>query len=206
MALPGQSTDLAEFLHDVDGYFGHRNVTIEFTEEPAVGDELRVAGWSDWEQTVYLAHVGEIHSGADAAIEPVDASSVEAFARTKLQSFDETEDEPDPAALAYEVSVRRAELRGDGRGLIASVEGQVAAMCAYYSGEDHFVFLLGTRIPCRGRGIASALLRRVLEDAREQNARSVVINTRAGGRPEALYRRLGFSDLVHQRWRFRQPS
>lgn len=198
--------ELSEFLRDVDEHFGDRDITIEFTEEPVVGDDLRAAGWSEWDETVYLAQVGEIHRAGNVTIESVGASAVEAFARTKLQSFDETENEPDPAALDEEVSMRRAELRGDGRGLIASVDGEVAAMCAYYSGEDYFVFLLGTRVPFRGRGIASALLRRVLENARGTNARSVVINTRAGGRPEALYRRLGFSDVVHQRWRFRKPS
>jgi GNAT superfamily N-acetyltransferase len=196
--------DAAAFLRDVESYFGPCDVTIEFTQEPAVKDALLRAGWTDFDETVWLAHTGDFPPTPDVTIETV--SDLEAFARTKLQSFGDTEDEPDASTLANEIASRTAELRGDGRGLVALVDGEVAAMCAYYSGDDYFVFLLGTRLPFRGRGIASAILRRVYEDARASGARSVVINARFGGRPEALYRRLGFCDEVYRQWRFRKPT
>jgi len=45
-------------LRDVDAYFGERDVTIEFTSEPAVKNALISAGWSDFDETVWLAHAG----------------------------------------------------------------------------------------------------------------------------------------------------
>jgi ribosomal protein S18 acetylase RimI-like enzyme len=204
-ATPIDAVDLPAFLTDVEEFFGKRDLTIEFTEPPAAMKALFDAGWSDWDETVYLAHVGELPKTIDVDATRVDDANVEAFARTKLQSFDDTEDDPNPSTLADEVEMRRAELRGEGRGLIAHQDGEPATMCAFYSGEDYFVFLLGTRIPFRGRGIASAVLRHVLEDAQASNARSVVINARAGARPDALYRHLGFTDVVHRRWRLRKP-
>jgi len=198
--------DPGEFLRDVDAYFGDRDITIEFTQEPTVKSELIAAGWSDFDETVWLAHTDAFPPTPSVDIERVGDAALEAFARVKLQSFGETEDEPDASALAVEMSMRKVDLRGDGRGLLAKADGEAAAMCAYYSGEDHFVFLLGTRIPFRGRGIAGAVLHRIVDDARAFGARSVIINARAGGRPEALYRKLGFSDEVYRQWRFRRPS
>ena len=201
-----EPNDVPAFVDDVDGYFGDRDVTIEFTHEPPAKQALIASGWSDFDETVYLAHVGEFPPTPDAVMESVDSSTLEAFARVKLQSFADSDDEPEPSTLTTEVSMRSAELRGDGRGLLATVDGEPASMSAYYSGGDYFVFLLGTRLPFRGRGIASAILRRIVDEARASAARSVVINARAGGRPEALYRGLGFSDEVYRQWRFRRPS
>jgi GNAT superfamily N-acetyltransferase len=133
-------------------------------------------------------------------------TDIERFARVKLQAFGDTEEEPVGTTLSKEIASRRADLRGDGRGLVATADGEIAAMCAYYSGADYFVFLLGTRLPFRGRGIASAVLHHVVEEARASGARSVVINAREGGEPAALYRRLGFTDAVYRQWRFRKPS
>jgi GNAT superfamily N-acetyltransferase len=194
--------EVSEFLRDVDAFFGERSVSIHFDRKPAAGKELVARGWSEEQETVYLAHVGDFPRAADVPIEAVEPSTIEAFARVKLQSFDGSEDEPDPSALDLEIASRRADLRGNGRGLLARVDAQPAAMCAYYSGVDSFVFQLGTRVPFRGRGIASALLARVVEGAHAAGARSVVINARAGGKPEALYRRLGFSDEVYRQWSF----
>ena len=100
--------------------------------------------------------------------------------------------------------MRLAEMRGDGRCLLTRVDGQVASICAYYDGDDYFVFLLATRVPYRHRGLARKLLQHVLHEGRD--ARSVIINAQEGGRPEALYRSMGFTDVVHRRWTFRQPS
>jgi len=197
---------LAEFLRDVDDYFGERDLTIEFTEKPSIKDELISAGWSDFDETVWLAHAGVFPATPPVDIERVGDTTLEQFARMKLQSFGETEDEPDASTLAVEMSMRKVELRGDGRGLLAKADGEATAMCAYYSGEDHFVFLLGTRIPFRGRGIASAVLHQIVDDAHASRARSVIINARAGGRPESLYKNLGFTDEVYRQWRFRSPS
>jgi GNAT superfamily N-acetyltransferase len=196
--------DASELLRDVDAFFGDRPVSLQFTRKPAAREQIVAAGWCDEEETVYLAHVGAFPPTPAFHVEPIEPSTIDAFARVRVQSFADSEDEPDPAALDAEITSRRAELRGDGRGLIARVAAQPAAMCAYYAKLDHFVFLLGTRVPFRGRGIASAILGRVVESAHRAGARSVVINARAGGGPEQLYRRLGFSAEVYRQWTYRR--
>lgn len=155
---------------------------------------------------MYLAHVGDFPPTVDVEVAEADSSTIEDFARAKILAFADSEEEPDRSTLDAEIAMRRAELRGDGRGVVARVGTKTAAMCAYYSGDDYFVFLLGTRVPYRRRGIASALLRHVVDEARAAGARSVVINARAGGRPEALYGSLGFSDEVYRQWSFSKPS
>lgn len=59
-------------------------------------------------------------------------------------------------------------------------------------GAWQMVFGLNTRPDCRGRGYASALLRRVIADAREKRRRGVVLTCKAALLP--FYARLGFSD------------
>jgi ribosomal protein S18 acetylase RimI-like enzyme len=101
--------------------------------------------------------------------------------------------------LDAELVVRRAEMAGQGRALAARLDGEVVAVAAFYEGDDRFIFVLGTRVPFRHLGIGRALLARVVHDPAASRCRSAMINADEGGRPEALYRRLGFTDEVH--WR-----
>jgi ribosomal protein S18 acetylase RimI-like enzyme len=90
-------------------------------------------------------------------------------------------------------------MAGQGRALAARIEGESVAVAAFYEGDDRFIFVLGTRVPFRHRRIGRALLAHVVHDPAASGCRSAVINADEGGRPEALYRRLGFTDEVH--WR-----
>ena len=88
---------------------------------------------------------------------------------------------------------------GQGRFLLARVVGEPASVVAFYEGEDRFVHHLATRVPFRGRGIASRLLWVVLMGARARGCRSTIISAAENGRPVGLYRSLGFTDEVY--WR-----
>ena len=106
-------------------------------------------------------------------------------------------------------SCAAAEMAGQGRALVARLDGQSVAVEAFYEGDDdRFVFVLGTRIPFRHLGIGRALLAHVVHESDASGCRSVMINADEGGRPEALYRRLGFTDEVHWRrpWTRRRSS
>ena len=99
-------------------------------------------------------------------------------------------------------------MAGQGRALAARVKGESVAVAAFYEGDDRFIFVLGTRVPFRHRGIGRTLLAHVVHDPGASGCRSVMINADEGGRPEALYRRLGFTDEVHWRrpWTRRSSS
>jgi GNAT superfamily N-acetyltransferase len=171
-----------------------------------LGPALEERGFEPGLATVFLAYVGEpghfVSGGPDGlAIGDVarDGEELMVWGTAKIQAFADSEAPPVLEALERELAVRRAEMAGQARTSAARLGGEVAAICAFYEGIDRFVFLLGTRIPFRRRGIGRALLRYVVHGAAALGCRSVVINGDEGGRPAALYQRLGFTDEVH--WR-----
>jgi ribosomal protein S18 acetylase RimI-like enzyme len=112
----------------------------------------------------------------------------------KLQSFADSEDLPAPHAVTAEVGARRGELPL-AEYQLGVLGGEPVAVLAHYPGADDLVFLLGTRVPFRHRGIAQAMLARWA--AAGAGARSLIINASEGSAAAALYRRLGFTDEVY---------
>jgi hypothetical protein len=195
-------------LRDIREFFGDAAVSID-VEDDAYSGEIGAAfvdaGWTDRHATVFLAHMGEKYDAAPRIdVERVDDATIDDFSRAKLMGFADSEDEPEVEQIRQESAVRLAEMGGPGHCLLTRVDGEPASICAYYDGDDWLVFLLATRVPFRHRRLARSLLHHVLHEGRD--ARSVMINAQEGGRPEALYRSLGFTDVVHRRWTFRTPS
>lgn len=158
---------------------------------------LREHGCVYHESTTYLALTGPMVSPAPGPdrleIAVVGASDLETWARVKVRSFDDSEDVPAAEAVAAEVALRLDELP-IAECQLAMLDGEPVAVLAHYPGEDDLVFILGTRLPYRHRGIAQALLARWA--TAPAGRRSLMINATEGGAPEALYRRLGFTDEV----------
>jgi GNAT superfamily N-acetyltransferase len=171
-----------------------------------LGPALEERGFVPGVATVFLAYTGEpghsvirVPDGLAIGDASRESDELTAWATAKIQAFDDSEKPPAPDALAHELAIRRTEMAGQARALAARLDGEVAAICGFYEGIDRFVFLLGTRTPFRHLGIGRALLRHVVDGAAALGCRSVVINGDEGGRPAALYQRLGFTDHVH--WR-----
>jgi GNAT superfamily N-acetyltransferase len=82
--------------------------------------------------------------------------------KTERIAFSGSEAEPDPEELRQRLALRKAEMGGQGRYLLARVGGEPASVVAFYEGEDRFVHHLATRVPFRRRGIARWLLSEVL--------------------------------------------
>jgi GNAT superfamily N-acetyltransferase len=178
-----------------------------------LGPALEARGFEAGTPTVFLAHVGaaDFGRGPDGlVVDPVPRNGEElaVWATVKLQAFGDTEDLPASDAVERELVVRRAEMAGQARALVARLEDEVVGICGYYEGPDHFVFVLGTRIPFRRRGVGRALVGHVVERAVASGCRSVLINADEGGRPAALYSRWGFTDEVRwqRSWTRRHPS
>jgi ribosomal protein S18 acetylase RimI-like enzyme len=133
---------------------------------------------------------------ANLQIENVDDEHLEEWAATKIKCFDDREEQPSHDRIAAEVSTRRAEnvltkLR------LARLDGEPVGVLACYVGTDQLVFNLGTRIPYRHRGVAQTMLAHWVTEGVTAHCRSLMINADDPGRPQELYRRIGFVDEVY---------
>jgi GNAT superfamily N-acetyltransferase len=170
---------------------------------------LREHGCGYTQSTTYLALTGPMVSPASGPdrleIAVTGAEDFETWARVKLQSFGDSEDDPAPETLAAEVALRLDELP-IAECQLATLDGEPTAVLAHYPGDDDLVFILGTRLPYRHRGIAQAMLARWAAAA--DGRRSLMINAADGDPPEALYRRLGFTDEVfwYSKYEYHSPT
>lgn len=206
---PGATADEVEALiAEAEEIVAGDSLSLELDDRAtaaSIGPALEALGFQPGTASVHLAYLGGLeprgHGPAGLGIEdvPSDGPALQEWATTKLQAFADSETPPAAEALEGELAVRRAEMAGQGRALTARVERDSVAVAGYYEGDDRFVFVLGTRIPFRHLGIGRALLAHVVHDPGASGCRSILINADEGGRPEALYRRLGFTDEVH--WR-----
>jgi GNAT superfamily N-acetyltransferase len=204
--------DVPDLLANARDYFGAVYVTLHVDDrrlDAELGPALAAAGCQREQATVYLAHVGKL---SDAPTTPAvdivmcDEALLEEHAIAKLKGFADSEEEPSRAEVSDEVAVRLAELAGTGRFSIARLGGEAAATIGWYTGGDAFIFDLATRVPYRHHGIATGLIRYVIESEYADGARSVIINADEGGQPAQLYRRLGFTDEVCWRQQYRLPA
>lgn len=165
-----------------------------------IGPALVAAGYRPAGETVFLAHLGPLPAARvvpGMSIETVSEATLAEYVVTKLKAFADSEAEPDPERVRAESALRRAEMAGMGVFLLARVAGEPAAIIGSMVGEDRFIFLLATRAPFRGRGIARALLCHVLQEAVAGDCRAVIINADPSDTPIQLYRRLGFTDEIY---------
>ena len=206
---PGVSAeDVEALVAEAEEIVVTGSLTLELDDRvtaAAVGPALEALGFQPGTAAVHLAYLGGLeptpHGSARLRIDdvPPDGPALHEWATVKLQAFADSEAPPAEEDLAAELVVRRAEMAGQGRALAARVDGEPVGIAGFYEGDDRFVFVLGTRVPFRHQRIGRALLAHVVHEADGSDRRSVLINADEGGRPEALYRRLGFTDEVH--WR-----
>lgn len=158
----------------------------------------------------YLAHVGqfpEVAGPDDLAFVPVSPDGLRTWCELKLRCFDASGAAPSAREVGRELEVRQRELA------IASLLTVLAAnepvgVLAYYADRDELVYNLGTIAAARHRGIARCALRWWVQRGRAAGARSSLINCDDPGRPQELYRSLGFTDEVYwtRRWSWRRAT
>jgi len=202
--LPAE--DVPTFLEDLRECSGDEEIRF-YVDDRELDERLRPvfleSGCALDVAEVYLAHTGGMplltSEPVNLSVEAVTGDTIEEAMRTERKGFSGSEAEPDAEELRRRLTLRRAEMGGQGRFLLARVAGEPASVVAFYEGEDRFVHHLATRVPFRRRGIASRLLKEVLAGALERGCRSTIINAAENGRPVGLYRSLGFTDEVY--WR-----
>jgi GNAT superfamily N-acetyltransferase len=207
--------DVEALVAEAEATMASDSLTLEVDDRTSAADlgpALEVMGFRPGTAAVHLAYLGGLAATALGPPRlrindvPPDRSALHEWATVKCQAFADSEAPPAAEDLEGELIVRRAEMAGQGRALAARVDGECVAIAGFYEGDDRFVFVLGTRVPFRHLGIGRALLAHVVQDPGTSARRSVLINADEGGRPEALYRRLGFRDEVHWRRPWTRPT
>ena len=201
--------EVPALLADLRNYYGSGPVHIYIDNRDlnsVLGRVLVTAGCALGSAVVYLAHVGPVPEAPPVpgmTLEAVTPANLGEWTVTREKGFADSEEEPDPDTVQAGVALRRAEMNGAGRFLLARVDGEPAGIIGFYEGEDRFIFQLATRLPFRNRGIARWLLCHVLAEGYAEGCRSVVINTDPADTPIQIYRRLGFTDEVYWRQHYR---
>jgi predicted GNAT family acetyltransferase len=105
----------------------------------------------------------------------------------------------DPAIVAS-LSGLRKDLFSGGQELIAYADAEHrSGLVVFETGLDVCISAVATRPESRGRGLATAITRRVLEDSRDRGF--VTASLQATAAAEGLYHRLGFRPLYRwQEW------
>ena len=199
-------------LADVRAPYGDCSPSIMVDDrqtDAVLGPALKAAGCTLLPAQTFLVHVGaapEVRPVPGVTLEPMTDATVVEWSTTKLKGFANSEAEPDPERLRDEVALRRAEMKGDGRFLLAREGREAASIMAWYEGEDRHIFLLATRVPFRNRGIARWLLTELVADTYTRGCRSILISCDPDDTPIQLYRRLGFTDEVYWRRAYELPT
>jgi GNAT superfamily N-acetyltransferase len=160
---------------------------------------LQDAGCVPGNAVTHLALVGELAARpgpAGLTVHDVAPHDLEEWVVTKLRCWADAEETPSDGQIAREMAVRRPEM-ALARLQLARLGGEPVGVLAHYPGGDQLVFNLGTRVPYRHLGIAQQLLSGWVAAGRAAGCRSLMINAELPGRPEALYRRMGFVDEVY---------
>ena len=202
---PGQ---VPELLADLRAYYGDGLIRI-LIDDRQTAERLRAtllaAGCTHDAAQTYLAHAGPVPYADPVpglATDAVGETNLVDYVVTKQRGFAGTEEAPPSDVVAKDVALRRVELAGAGRFMLARMEGEPVGVSGWYEGEDRHIFLLATRVPFRNRGIARYLLCEALRDAYARGTRSVIISADPDDTPVSLYRRLGFTDEVYWRDRY----
>ncbi len=162
-----------------------------------VTPRLASAGYEAGPATTYRALVGGVRAVALSGLVLKPVSDPVDFAWRKLTYFADGSP-PSEDDLAREMATREGE-RDLADFYLVEVNGVVASILAAYRGEDVTAYLLASDPTRRGVGVGSGALAAWVKAT---PARSHVINALDGGRPEQLYRRLGFTDEVYWYRRF----
>jgi GNAT superfamily N-acetyltransferase len=202
---PGELAAEAELLHTDAGH-AHRRADVL---DDAVGAGLqrffRRIGWQV-DRGVVMVYRGEGERSADTA-------SVEEVGRDDLLSFRQEVARAEPWATDEEI-VREVvdagalwERAGNARYFAVRVDGApVAAAELYTDGRIAQVEDVATLPAHQGRGHASAVVLRAVEEALAAGHDLVFLTADAGDWPKELYGRLGFEEVGHTWSLLRRPA
>jgi ribosomal protein S18 acetylase RimI-like enzyme len=202
---PGELAAEAELLHTDAGHAHRRAEVLDDAVGAGLERFFRRIGWQV-DRGVVMVYRGEGERSGDTA-------SVEEVGRDDLQSFRQEIARAEPWATDEEI-VREVvdagalwQRAGQARYFAVRVDGEpVAAAELYSDGRSAQVEDVATLPAHQGRGHASAVVLRAVEEALAGGHELVFLTADAGDWPKELYTRLGFEDVGHT-WSFlRTPA
>jgi GNAT superfamily N-acetyltransferase len=201
---PGELAAEAELLHAAAGQ-AHRHC---YVPDDAVGTQLepffRKLGW-DIEPELVMAYRGSGERTADTSIvEEISYEDVLPLREEQSRLEDWAKGEPDDAVAEVLDASRIWAEAANARHFTVKVEGvPVAATDLYSDGSVAQVETVDTLPAYRGRGYASALVLRAVEEAHAGGHGFVFLIADVGDWPKGLYARLGF-EAIGRTWGFLQ--
>ena len=206
-------SDVEEFFSDLEKYYGDVPTSLKIGDQ-ALNERLKpIFLQNGWEMTGivrYLAHVGDLPEMVDIdgySNEEVNEENLYAAALTRLMGFANSEDDPVKESFHAEYLKRKQELDWIAKGVLARINKIPAGMIWWNQGEDLFIYLLATRVPFRGRGVAFNLINHVLQQGSLKNSRSVMINVMAENENALkLFNSIGFTNEVYRRYEYNKQN
>ncbi len=123
--------------------------------------------------------------------------TVDIFSDLFLRGFDTPEGMiPFATAMFHDLVIRNCRPENS-RLYIGNFRGEPAStLYLFFEGDEGGINMVSTKEKLRGRGLATAMLQRVVDDARQMEVRLLGLETRWASAPERLYRKLGFTTIA----------
>jgi GNAT superfamily N-acetyltransferase len=129
--------------------------------------------------------------------ELVASETLETFLEIFLRGFDTPENiVPLARSLFHELVLRHCN-PGNCRLYLGVFQGVPAAtLYLYHESEEGGINMVATKKELRGRGVATAMMQRTIQDSQELGIRLLSLETQWDGAAERLYKRLGFTTIM----------
>ncbi len=123
--------------------------------------------------------------------------TIDIFLELFLRGFNTAEDMiPFAMGLFHDLTMQNCRPENS-RLYIGNYRGEPAAtLYLFFEGDEGGVNMVSTKENLRGRGLASGLFRRTIDDAGQMGVRLLGLETRWDSAPERLYRKLGFNTIA----------
>jgi GNAT superfamily N-acetyltransferase len=181
----------------------HRRVTVyDAAAGRRLAPGLRALGW-EVERLVVMVQRGSAVAVDTVAVRELDDESWRPFRRRSLENEDMDAATVGQMENAIETLIRTVGLRTFG----AAIDGMVVSGCDLFSdGATAQIEAVATLEPYRNRGLAKAVVRRAVEEARSSGHDLIFLVANADDWPRTLYKHLGFEEIGHFFEFLKRPS
>jgi ribosomal protein S18 acetylase RimI-like enzyme len=197
---PGEVASDAELLHSDAGHAHRRVAAVDDRVGASLDRFLTRLGWESDRLVVMVYRGPGERTAGDRTVDEVTTGDLRDFRREIARDEPWAESE-EVVEMLLDASVLWSEV-GSGRHFAVRVNGKVVSATDLYSdGRTAQVEDVATSPDNRGRGLASAVVLRAVEEAVASGHDFVFLVANDGTWPKELYTRLGF-DVIGHTWTF----
>ena len=177
--------------------YAHRVITCPGDDAARLADDFRALEWNVDRHLLMVLRRPPEREADTARVTQVDADTLRPFRMAFIRTYPWG-----TAAVAEQLAAWKTRIAGDVRFYAVLDDGEpVAATDLYLSDGDAQVEDVATHEAHRGRGHATALVQRAVDDAHAAGAEFVFLVADSEDWPQHLYRSLGFDDAGGY-WKF----